>query len=193
MVIILLICVILLGIFIPYKYYQIKIRRKKYKEQSYTLLKIFDEILTKNNIPYMIIAGTLLGSVRHKDVIPWDHDVDVAIWKEDLPRYLELENEFRKRSLRYGYREEIHKIYSDKEPMYSYMDVFVFEMIDGHLTYDKEKWRKVWPKEYFLPGEVFPLKRYQFGPLKLLGPQKAVPYLERSYGNWKKGKKDFLM
>ena len=37
-----------------------------------TLLKILTEYLDSNNITYWIIGGTLLGSVRHGDIIPWD-------------------------------------------------------------------------------------------------------------------------
>ena len=37
-------------------------------------------LLEKNNIFYWICHGTLLGLIRDKDLIPWDHDVDIAVW-----------------------------------------------------------------------------------------------------------------
>ncbi len=38
------------------------------------------ELLDKNKISYWICHGTLLGIIRDKDLIPWDHDIDIAVW-----------------------------------------------------------------------------------------------------------------
>lgn len=43
------------------------------------LLIIIDEICREQNITYFITAGTLIGSLRHHDIIPWDDDVDIMI------------------------------------------------------------------------------------------------------------------
>ena len=49
-----------------------------------------DRICKKHNIRYCIIAGTLLGAVRHKGFIPWDDDLDVAMTRGEYERFREV-------------------------------------------------------------------------------------------------------
>lgn len=52
------------------------------------LLREFDRVCKKLDIPYFLFAGTLLGAVRHQDFIPWDDDLDVLMRREDYNRLL---------------------------------------------------------------------------------------------------------
>lgn len=49
-----------------------------------------DRICRKCNIKYNIIAGTLLGAVRHKGYIPWDDDADVALLRPEYEKFREV-------------------------------------------------------------------------------------------------------
>jgi hypothetical protein len=73
---------------------------KKYLEENtrkeyYNILKSTNDILNKNNIPYVLHAGTLLGSYRHLDIIPWDDDADICIKFEDNDKLMNLVEEFK--------------------------------------------------------------------------------------------------
>lgn len=68
-------------------------------DQLYQIMEITDRILRKNNIPYSIEGGSLLGAVRHKGLIPWDDDGDFDVLQSDLEKIKALAPEFSKYGL----------------------------------------------------------------------------------------------
>lgn len=50
-------------------------------------LSIFDEVLRECNLMFWLSEGTALGAVRGGAFIPYDDDVDVAMWYEDWANF----------------------------------------------------------------------------------------------------------
>lgn len=77
----------------------VKVVQKRLLEMAVAIRNI----LEKENIPYIITYGTLIGAVRHKGFIPWDDDFDFFLFaetydqamialKQNLPEDMFLEN-----------------------------------------------------------------------------------------------------
>lgn len=60
----------------------------KLKKIELDILKNFILVCKQLNLKYYIIAGTLIGAVRHKGFIPWDDDIDVAMPRKDYEKFI---------------------------------------------------------------------------------------------------------
>ena len=68
-------------------YMQRHLRAIQLKELA--ILKEIHQVCQKHHIDYWLDGGTILGAVRHGGFIPWDDDIDIAMRKEDIPRFVE--------------------------------------------------------------------------------------------------------
>lgn len=62
--------------------------------KSLGLLVEFDKVCRKHGLTYYMIAGTLLGAIRHKGFIPWDDDIDVGMPRKDYDILMEHASEW---------------------------------------------------------------------------------------------------
>lgn len=68
-----------------------------YIEQSheilYKLTKEFTDVCREYGLHYYIICGSLIGVLRHQDMVPWDDDIDLAMPREDYNKLKKIAKE----------------------------------------------------------------------------------------------------
>ena len=62
---------------------------RNYQLKQIVLLDEIDRVCKKLHLTYYLIAGTLLGAVRHGGFIPWDVDLDIAMPRNDYQKLKE--------------------------------------------------------------------------------------------------------
>lgn len=196
-------------------YYLLGEKKENFKTESSVvqtirkMLKDIDALLGVYDIPYWIDGGTLLGAVRHQNVIPWDDDGDICIPYTYEHKLVSLEG--RLYELGYGLSKFWggYKIYplngmkiKDHNKNWSwqnmppdfddnvsnyrfpFVDVFFTKKEEGNIVFSNKYVRQMYNKYYHKEKDLMPLKRYKFHDFKLNGPNNATPYLNRAFKNW---------
>lgn len=62
----------------------------EFQQIAKDILKALTDYLDAHGLRYYLAYGTLLGAVRHHDIIPWDYDIDIQMPRPDFERFLSL-------------------------------------------------------------------------------------------------------
>lgn len=60
------------------------------RKANLELLRKFDAFCREHDVHYFITFGTLLGAVRHGDIIPWDDDIDVTMTRAEYNKLIKV-------------------------------------------------------------------------------------------------------
>jgi lipopolysaccharide cholinephosphotransferase len=74
--------------------------RKKYSPEGSSLRKhqlllleemqVLDRICKEHGLTYFLTDGSALGAVRHQGFIPWDDDLDIALFEDDYKKLVKI-------------------------------------------------------------------------------------------------------
>ena len=165
-----------------------------YKEYNITLdlLDTFSKTMDKHNLTYMMYGGTLIGSLRHNDVIPWDDDIDVIANYSDMDQ---IWNIFKKMKPNYSihkpksqrfwkfYSKNSIKTKNDYGWKWPFLDIWWYNKNENNTIKD---WSCGWCKETFTPENLFPPVKRKLGPLSLYAPRDPRKFLQEAGYDWTK-------
>lgn len=67
-----------------------KLSLKEIQYEEKEMLKKVANFLDENKLNYTLWGGTLLGAVRHNGFIPWDDDIDIAMFRPDYDKLIKI-------------------------------------------------------------------------------------------------------
>jgi hypothetical protein len=128
-------------------------------------------------IRWFLIAGTLLGSIRDGGIIPWDKDVDIGVFDEDidhrsLERSLTRAGTFSVRTV---------DLTTDRLRL-RHVDGVQIDIFPHYTGSDSRLWHDGAATRWW--NTPFDLRRLEILGIACLIPDPPEPYLEESYGAW---------
>lgn len=153
--------------------------------------------LEQLGIQYFIDSGTLLGAHRHRGQIPWDDDLDFGLLPEHFDAAAERLAEFQQMGYSTAVVDDVLKIYIPDKWVYGPERVVATPTLD---LFRYERWRddaerpivrlalprhrEAWPCAWYHEDDLFPLRKFAYGPTQLYGAHRGRDYLDRSYPGW---------
>lgn len=172
---------------------------EEYIHMNKMIIKIVTDMLNEYKIQYFIDGGTLLGATRDCNMISYDDDTDVGIFEKDIDKLKLLEPRVTKMGMsvegihypiKMIYEKGVTKIYVEKLHCLTEVgrristpgiDIFHWKIKGRKIVMCNKKFRQCYVNCEYRTSEMFPLKKYRFGELELMGPNNPFGYLERYY------------
>ncbi|KAK6188820.1 hypothetical protein SNE40_004919 [Patella caerulea] len=157
----------------------------KYRRVLQDILLKCKYLLDKSAVSYFMYSGTLLGSYRHHDIIPWDDDADIVVNISHRKTVFKLFSNLRPSfilEIRQKVRWKLYSIHSRpiKRVSWSwpFLDISFFKENSTHIWDADDRFNKtfIYKKE-----DVFPLTRRPFMGMLLPAPKNTTNVILQTY------------
>ena len=144
-------------------------------------------ILSSQDVRYWLEGGSLLGAARNGDIIPWDYDIDIGIYMQDIGKSYHLtsaqtgmyedEDGYVWEKAREG---EFYRVqYSQSNHLH--VDIWPFFSKNGTMT--KNTWMKGHRQDMaFAEKYLQPLDKISFVGMEASAPNNWKEFLELKFG-----------
>ena len=167
----------------------------KLSEENYQiymdLLKTFTSVMEKNKLTYFLYGGSLLGSIRHRDIIPWDDEIDLMINASEETKIVKVMKKLEPKYKLYSTnaKQSCWKFYSEQSKYvlnklvgtrwkWPFLDLWLFDEFQNGTIFDISlKPRPL----YYQKNVTFPLKRRPFGNFMPFTPKEPEKFLGDQY------------
>lgn len=102
---------------------------KKYQMHLEEMFSTFQTFCEENDIKVFLVGGSALGAFRHQGFIPWDDDIDVAMFREDFEK-MEYCMELKGNRLKNLYYSPVEKQLFPEAPIGHLYDLDVVENVE---------------------------------------------------------------
>lgn len=164
---------------------KVRIRTKEELQvRKIEFLKICN-LLDKLNIRYFLQTGILLGAIRHKGFIPWDWDVELSVFADEVePKMDQLLSEIKNEGFKIEkYYIELSRLKID----------FVGKFSKDTTAYTIQAWchnkkdKVFWRNKFRVPDHLFnKMSKIRLFEKDHFAPDPPEDYLTHQYGDWKK-------
>jgi len=171
--------------------------KRSIRTKQMELLESLTNCLRDNNCPYWAVKSTLLATIRHGQLIPWDDAISIAILHDNLRNLVHLRPTLEQSGaalLKHG--KHAYYYCANNLAQYPYVEINIMQPKEHEISVctptdelgqcsfaDAFRRRhEVFPRE-----SVFPLRATTLGSATMYVPQKAEECLTVCFGeNWQK-------
>jgi hypothetical protein len=163
----------------------------------YLLMREFDDFMARHKILYWADGGTNLALARSftgvTRQIPYDDDVDVCVFQPGYVKCMKHIKEMESLGYTVFVTPTMIKIATSHNWARSVsrtfgcvtLDIFCYKKANKKIRLADPAQRVAWPNAMYLCKEVFPVKRYQYGPVQFMGATSPEQYCDRLYPGWR--------
>jgi lipopolysaccharide cholinephosphotransferase len=156
------------------------------RERFYALFNQVTTRLDDHGVLYWAASGTLLGAVRHGDVIPWDDDIDLAVVynQENMIKVNAALDALRALGYPCGNTESGIKILDKDTLAFPWLDLLMVELgPDNRYRQCGDNAKVMWPQVNYNEEYILPLRKLRFGPHSVSAPNQSEKILDEEFGN----------